>query len=1630
MKKKDIVAALAVLACASTMGTCIVACGGDEETLPTYTVVFDSQGGSIISEQGVTKNDKALEPGAPTKYGYEFDGWYKDSNYTQVWRFETDKVTGDLTLYAKWKIKDATANTYFDFALDGETYAIKAKVGQTLPADVILPDTYDGKAITAIADGAFENQPAMRGVLIPDSIKTIGQRAFRNCANLEQIIEADNVESIGGTAFSGTKYETDLENGAAYIGKVLYKYVGTVAANTKLDVKAGTLGIAAGAMQDIKNITEVTLPQSLKNIGNYAFGGTENGSGITEIVIPDGVESIGANAFRNAKSLAKVTIGTNVKEIGANAFNGTAITTLVYNAKAAEIANNAFPDSTAAATLTFGDEVKSLPAEVVDKFTGMTAVALGSGITSLPDNAFKGKASLETLTINGKLTSIGASALDGTGIKEFTVGKEVTKLGNNAFKNCLALAKVVYNAADATAPASAANAFTGCAALKTIVIGDDVINIPDQLFAGVAVTSLTLGNKVESIGAEAFKGAAITALTIGESVKKIGADAFAETSALTAVTFNAIAAANMSDTALFPNVTTLTLGAKLTKVPAYMASGNTAIAKVTLPSTIAEIGAHAFDGCTSLAVIEGMDNVTSLGVDALKDTPWFNAFLEGDAQADGVVYLGKMLYTFNGEMAENYTLNVKEGTTSIAEGAFEGQTNLVAVNLPKSVTEIGASAFKGCSALAGTVDISNVTKVGAEAFNGDALIEAFTMDGKLEEVGASAFRDCSLADITLVMPETARSLGEYAFYNCENLKSIEIKGGITEIPTWCFALQFNKPNGKGVVTSVKLAPSVERVADYWAHLGNVKEFSAPGLKYVGSCAFRYLNLEYDTENLIEIGDAAFADWSGAKEIVIGENCTSYGSLCKLNKAENVKRVIIKSEHVTELPANMFTGVKQSVQYIKLPDVLTAIGDNACNECSQAVIEGGLTSALKTVGTKSFLGVKEFKGKVDLSGLTSIGNNAFNGSGLEGEVDLNAELESVGQYAFQNTKITKVTVNSDDITWGAGCFTGCANLLEVELSDGVKTFPKDAFKNVGSGKAKTLILPSTVTTIPSGSATAFNVIKFGAYVAPENLVYGAFGNGTYFVCKDAATLANFVADDSVWKTAAGDAWETTWKNRFVLETTNDGWAVSEGALVVYYGSKANIVIPQGLTTMPAISDILGTSAARLSSVTFTVAQGNVDFKVKDGALMNADETIVYGFSTASDIKSFSSATVTEVKPYAFAYAGKLTSISLPALKTVGKYAFAGTNIAAFTVDTNIPEGAFRDCAALINVTFGANCKEIGKNAFTDCAALKDVSLDSVTTIGVRAFDGCYALATVKIGMKCKSIGERAFINIDPAAKVTVQAFVPPSISYSFGDTAAAAKDMTFYVQSDVLDAYKTSWALYCPEDDPRIVADPNTIEGLVKKNGFVISAQGELIAYTGDKTNIVIPKELKLLDDMTVLLGKTLSDYPSCNVSVEEGSTAFKIDRGMLMSFDGKIVYFGASTTETTLTLTGVTEIKQYAFGANTHLTSIDMPNIVTIGDTAFRNAVNIVTIKIGANCVSIGANAFNGLTSESLVVTVNAVTPPELGTSGFGTKTKFKGKMRVPLGSVETYQAASGWSTYTAKIEAIPEETVTTGGGH
>ena len=211
-----------------------------------------------------------------------------------------------------------TSDEYLTFTLlSDDTYEIAAKDVSNIPAEVILPSTYNGKAVTRIGYRAFYNCSSLTSIIIPDSITSIGEKAFYGCG-LMSITIPDSVTSIETDAFWSCSSLTSInvdENNAYYksIDGNLYNKNGTILKQyaigktaTEFTIPDSVIRIGYSAFEKCSSLTRITIPNSVRTIENYAF---RQCSSLTSITIPDTVTWICQLAFSDCNSLTNITFG-------------------------------------------------------------------------------------------------------------------------------------------------------------------------------------------------------------------------------------------------------------------------------------------------------------------------------------------------------------------------------------------------------------------------------------------------------------------------------------------------------------------------------------------------------------------------------------------------------------------------------------------------------------------------------------------------------------------------------------------------------------------------------------------------------------------------------------------------------------------------------------------------------------------------------------------------------------------------------------------------------------------------------------------------------------------------------------------------------------------------------------------------------------------------------------------------------------------------------------------------------------------------------------------------------------------------------------------------------------------------
>jgi len=82
--------------------------------IPTFIVIFNSMGGSTVAPQTVREGETVTQPNDPTRAGFIFEGWYRESTFVILWDFDTDVVTEQITLYARWRSETTNIAELYD----------------------------------------------------------------------------------------------------------------------------------------------------------------------------------------------------------------------------------------------------------------------------------------------------------------------------------------------------------------------------------------------------------------------------------------------------------------------------------------------------------------------------------------------------------------------------------------------------------------------------------------------------------------------------------------------------------------------------------------------------------------------------------------------------------------------------------------------------------------------------------------------------------------------------------------------------------------------------------------------------------------------------------------------------------------------------------------------------------------------------------------------------------------------------------------------------------------------------------------------------------------------------------------------------------------------------------------------------------------------------------------------------------------------------------------------------------------------------------------------------------------------------------------------------------------------------
>lgn len=567
------------------------------------------------------------------------------------------------------------------------------------------------------------------------------------------------------------------------------------------------LGDGAFSYQD--NLTRVTIPAGVKNIGSQTFSCC---SSLTEVIIPEGVTTIGYAVFRECGSLERVQIPDGVTAIANCAFEGCA----------------------ALSELVLPDGIASIGGSAFGECSSLENITLPEGIVSIEEQLFRGCSSLKSITIPESVTSIGDYAFWECGsLSDILITKNVDSIGEGVFEECSGLTAInvaaenesyvsedgiLYSAGlkeliripmgkqigDFEVPTGVETmrdgVFNGCDSLTGISIPATVTGIGDTVFQfcrflqridveegnlnyasedGVLYTAdrkellrvpsakeivdFTVLPGVVKIGECAFLNCRMEKITISESVEEIGK----ETLMCGCLKEICVAAENKN----FSSSDGVLYNKDMTEILLFPAQKETA--EFAVPSGVERIGDSAFQGCEKLTGISIPESVSAIGTAAFNGC---RGLAEISIPGSVKVIGDSAFIDCNGLTA----VVLSEGTEVIEGGAFYRCISLGSIQLPESVTDIGGWAFRECSNLTDIRLGSKVAKIGVYAFYNCSRLESINLPGSAAEIGECAFGNCSSLKHTSIGEGTSR-IGDSMFSGCAELTDTTIPVSVTEI---------------------------------------------------------------------------------------------------------------------------------------------------------------------------------------------------------------------------------------------------------------------------------------------------------------------------------------------------------------------------------------------------------------------------------------------------------------------------------------------------------------------------------------------------------------------------------------------------------------------------------------------------------------------------------------------------------------------------------------------------------------------------------------------------------------------------------------------------------------------------------
>lgn len=482
------------------------------------------------------------------------------------------------------------------------------------------------------------------------------------------------------------------------------------------------------------NYTALVLPDTLTDIGG-SLSGFKN---VTEITIPGSVKVFNAT-LQYMKQLRTLTFEEGVEEIasGSVVSGCKSLTTIHLPSSLQKLSGTGtFSGASALTDITLPEGIAITEGSTFSECTSLESIELPASITTIPSYMFAGCSALERVTAKGTITAIGNSAFKSdTALTEIPDLSQVTSIGDRAFYGCSALETVDLHSVTTMEYA----AFQGCDALSGEIDLSNLEVIPGHAFCyDPNITSVVTCPTLRSIGDWAFIWAGISTISLPETLNSIGTYTFYKSS--------------LSGTVALPD--------SLTQLGASAFSGCEKVEAIQIGSGLTDIPKDAFDGCTNLKTITVNNRREDVhipeidGVTVTYTIPSLEATDDKVSNAEGALSLQQAVDQANGpvtiEIEKNICLNAPVRIAAGQRVEITANTNCnIFGNKDKDLTNLFVVEEGGELSLTGALTLGGWNNTGSILVNhgkttidGNVVIEKSTLEGNdmgvIEDNGSSA----------------------------------------------------------------------------------------------------------------------------------------------------------------------------------------------------------------------------------------------------------------------------------------------------------------------------------------------------------------------------------------------------------------------------------------------------------------------------------------------------------------------------------------------------------------------------------------------------------------------------------------------------------------------------------------------------------------------------------------------------------------------------------------------------------------------------------------------------------------------------------------------------------------------------